>query len=72
LGDLAANTLQEAADEIPIMDDTKKDIIYELGEIYEEMGEVPKALSYYKLIYAVDIGYRDVEQKIQKGYAKPD
>ncbi len=72
LGDLAVNTLQEAADEILTMDDIKKDIIYELGEISAEMGDLPKALSYYKLIYAVDIGYRDIEQKIQQGYAQSD
>jgi len=66
--DMAINTLTDAADEMLVMDDTKKDVLYELGSISETMEEYAQALDYYKKIYEVDIGYKDVEQKIEEGY----
>jgi hypothetical protein len=52
------------------MDDTKKSILYELGEVADAMGAHEEAIGYYKSIYAVDIGYRDVAEHIEKGYKK--
>ena len=66
--DMAAATLEEASSEMLIMDETKKKVLYELGEIAEKMDQKPKALEYYKEIYSVDISFRDVEQKIEEGY----
>lgn len=66
--DIAAEQLAKAAAELHVMDDTKKDILYELGEVYESMKQLDKAREYYKQIYAVDIGYRDVAQKIDASY----
>ncbi len=34
--DLAANTLETAASELPAMDNIKKDIVYNLGLVYEK------------------------------------
>lgn len=68
--DIAAEQLERAASELQILDDTKKDIIYELGSVYEVMGENAKAEDLFKEIYAVDIGYRDVAAKIEKSYKK--
>lgn len=68
--DIAAEQLEKAASELSIMDETKKDVVYELGSIYEAMGQVPKAASLYKEIYAVDFGYRDVAAKIERIYQK--
>lgn len=68
--DIAAEQLERAADELQILDDTKKDIIYELGTLYEAMGKPDKAVALFKDIYAVDIGYRDVSEKIEKTYRK--
>ena len=42
--DLAAKTLTDAASEIPGMDSIKKDILYNLGLVYERMGEDDKSL----------------------------
>jgi len=68
--DIALEQLQKAASEMPIMDDTKKDILYELGELCETMGNKDKALAYFKEIYGVDISYRDVAAKMESFYNK--
>jgi tetratricopeptide (TPR) repeat protein len=66
--DLASQALVTAAGEIPIMDGTKKDILYELGSLYELMGNREEAVRYFKDIYQVDIGYRDVADKVERMY----
>ena len=68
--DIAAEQLQKASSELSIMDDTKKDIFYELGCVYEAMNEPEKAVTQFKEIYAVDIGFRDIAGKIEKYYKK--
>ncbi len=67
--DLATSQLEKAASEQLVMDQTKKDILYELGQIAEASGNAPTALAYYKQVYEVDISYRDVSEKIEKGYS---
>jgi len=66
--DLASEQLAQAVSDLVKMDDTKKDIIYELGEIAEAMGDAKKAIGYYKQIYQVDIGFKDVANKVEKAY----
>lgn len=66
--DLAAETLANAASEIHQMDSVKKDITYQLGLVYEDMGQKEKAIDCMKQIYAVDSGYRDVEQRVEMSY----
>ncbi len=66
--DIALEQLEKAASELQIMDSTKKDILYELGSICEAMQDKEKAAQYFKQIYAVDIGYRDIAQKIEQNY----
>ena len=68
--DIAAEQLEKAAAELNLMDETKKDVVYELASIYEAMGQIPKAAGLYKDIYAVDFGYRDVATKIERIYQK--
>ncbi len=68
--DIAATQLQKAAEELPSLDDKKMSILYELGEVLEAQGKLEKALEYFKQIYAVDIGYRDVANKIEAGYQR--
>ena len=61
--------LNEAAAELTEMDDLKKDIFYQLGETLEAQGDAATAVNqYYKEIYQVDIGYKDVAAKIEKSY----
>lgn len=67
--DIALEQLEKAASEVQVMDDTKKDILYELGTICEAMDNKQKAAQYFKEIYSVDIGYRDVSEKIEKSYS---
>ncbi|MFM8788356.1 MAG: tetratricopeptide repeat protein, partial [Chthoniobacterales bacterium] len=66
--DLAAKTLTDAAAEIPGMDGTKKDIIYNLGQVYERMGDAAKSLDCMKQIYEVDYGYLDVAERVEASY----
>lgn len=62
--DLAINQFQKAEKASVLMDNNKKDIIYNLGETYEMMGKKDEALQQFKKIYEVDINYRDVSKKI--------
>lgn len=67
--DMARDQLEKAASEISEMNDLKKDIYYELGEILESQGDLEQAVNqYYKGIYQVDIGYKDVAAKIEAAY----
>lgn len=68
--DLAAEQLEKAAADLQVLDDTKKEILYELGTIYEALGQPERAVALYKEIYSVDIGYRDVAAKIETTYRK--
>ena len=70
LFDLALEQLEKAAAELPVLDDTKKDVLYELAAVHDVMGKPEKALALYKDIYSVDVGYRDVAQKIENAYRK--
>ena len=66
--DLAAEQLETARSEINGMTDNKKEVVYELAQCYEEMGEKDKAINHYKEIYSADIGFRDVAKKIDEFY----
>ena len=66
--DLAMKQLEEASREIVSMDEMKKEIVYNLGLIYERAGDLEKALACMKQIYEVDYGYRDVAQRVESSY----
>jgi len=68
--DLAAKQLEEAAKEIKAMDAMKKEIVYHLGLVYEQMGEGEKSIGTLKQIYEADYGYRDVAQRVENSYAR--
>lgn len=67
--DMALEQLKTAAEEIPGIDDVKKDILYEAGQILELTGKPEEAGEYYKQIYQVDIGYKDIAEKIEQLYS---
>ena len=67
--DLAARQLEEAAREIAMMDATKKEIVYNLGLVYERMGNREKSLACMKQIYEADYGYKDVATRVESSYA---
>ena len=66
--DLAAKQLEEAAREIAAMDATKKEIVYNLGLVYERMGNREKSLGCMKQIYEADYGYKDVATRVESSY----
>jgi tetratricopeptide (TPR) repeat protein len=68
INDLAATTLQEAIKEKLIFDDEKKELVYNLGTIYEKMSKPEEAIAQFKNIFAVDSSYKDVEAKIDAYY----
>lgn len=67
--DLGAKTLQNAIKEKLVFDDEKKDLIYNLGCIFESMEKKEEAVEQFKQIYEVDIGYKDVAAKVDAYYA---
>ena len=70
LFDLAVTQFNTAKSDLSSMDDTKKEVIYELGTCYELMGKADAAIEEFKTIYSEDIGFRDVAEKINAFYAK--
>ncbi|MGO8931840.1 MAG: tetratricopeptide repeat protein [Limisphaerales bacterium] len=69
INDLAATTFQDAIKEKVVFDDEKKELIYLLGCVYEKMAKKEEAIAQFKLIYAVDVGYKDVAEKIDAYYS---
>ncbi|MDQ2824177.1 MAG: tetratricopeptide repeat protein, partial [Verrucomicrobiota bacterium] len=68
MGDLAIKQLEEAAKEILSMDAMKKEIVYNLGLVYDQMGEREKSLNCMKQIYEADYGYKDVAERVESSY----
>jgi tetratricopeptide (TPR) repeat protein len=66
--DLAIKQLEEASKEILPMDAMKKEIVYNLGLVYEHMGEKEKSLACMKQIYEVEHGYKDVATRVESSY----
>ncbi len=66
--DLAAKQLDDAAREMAVMDSVKKEIVYNLGLVYEQMGDAGKYIDAMKKIYETDYGYRDVAQRVESSY----
>ncbi|MBV9464010.1 MAG: hypothetical protein JO317_07260 [Verrucomicrobiae bacterium] len=66
--DLAVPRLKAALGASEVMDATRKQILYDLGGLYEAMGKDKEAMEQYKQIYEVDIGYKDVSQKVEAHY----
>jgi tetratricopeptide (TPR) repeat protein len=68
--DLAMKQLEEASREILSMDAMKKEIVYNLGLVYERMDELEKSLACMKQIYEADYGYRDVARRVESSYER--
>ncbi len=68
--DLAANILSAAASELLQMDNVKKEIVYNLGLVYERMSQEEKSIECMKQIYEVDYGYRDVAERVETSYGE--
>lgn len=66
--DLAMKQLEDASKEISPMGAMKKEIVYNLGLVYERMGDHEKSLACMKQIYEVEHGYRDVATRVESSY----
>jgi tetratricopeptide (TPR) repeat protein len=66
--DLAMQQLEEASGEVLSMDAMKKEILYNLGLVYERLGAQEKSLNCMKQIYQADYGYRDVAKRVEGSY----
>lgn len=66
--DLAIEQFNLLKSEIQIMDERKKEAIYELGCCYESMNKGEEAMDEFKLVYSADISFKDVADKINAFY----
>ena len=66
--DLAARRLQDAIKEKPAMDDEKKELIYNLGLVLENMTKKEEAMEQFKLVYEIDSAFKDVAAKVDAYY----
>ena len=67
--DSAVRTLQNAIKEKVAFDDEKKDLIYQIGCVFEGMGKKAEANEQFVQIWETDAGYRDVAAKVDAFYA---
>ncbi len=69
--DLAEVQFKTALNELSTssqMDSFTKEVMYNLANVFEQTGQLEKAVEKYKEIYKVDIGFKDVSDKIKKTY----
>ena len=64
----AVMQLETANEQLPIMDELKKKIVFELGNLAEQAGDIEKAFGYYKDVYGADIGYEDIGVRMERIY----
>ena len=62
--DSAVRTLQNALKEKPGFDEEKKNLIYNLGCVFEEMGKKAEANEQFVQIWEMDASYKDVAAKV--------
>lgn len=67
--DMAVKQLSDANADLQAMDNTKKEILYELGLIHDKMDDKAAALECFKQIYEVDYGYLDVAKRVESSYS---
>ena len=70
--DFAVKQLSLAKSELLPMDEVKKEIVYNLGLVYEDTKQPEKALDQFKEIYEVDMSYRDVAGRVEASYGHSD
>ncbi|MDX9868157.1 MAG: tetratricopeptide repeat protein [Kiritimatiellia bacterium] len=66
--DMAVMQLETANDQLPIMDELKKKVVFDLGVLAEEAGDIEKAFAYYKDVYGADIGFEDIGARMERIY----
>ena len=66
--DLARGQLEQARETHPAMDERGKAIRYALGEACEALGDQDAAAGHFKALYAADVDYRDVADRVAQYY----
>ncbi len=66
--DMAVMQLETANEQLLIMDDLKKQVVFQLGVMAEEGGDIEKAFGYYKDVYGADIGFEDIGERMERIY----
>ena len=66
--DMAIMQLETALEQLPVMDDMRKAVVFDLGELAEESGDIERAFKLYKEVYGADIAYRDIDKKMERIY----
>jgi tetratricopeptide (TPR) repeat protein len=69
MNDLAKTSLMEASKELVVMDAIKKEVLYELANVLEKMGDKSASLDALKEIYNADYGYKDVAKRVESSYS---
>jgi tetratricopeptide (TPR) repeat protein len=69
MNDLAKTSLMEASKELLVMDAIKKEVLYELANVLEKMGDKAASLEALKEIYNADYGYKDVAKRVESSYS---
>jgi tetratricopeptide (TPR) repeat protein len=67
--DLALRSLQTALREKPVFDDEKKELLYDLGVVLENLSRHDEAIEQFKAVYEQDVTYRDVAARVDAHYA---
>ena len=67
--DMAVSQLEKALQGKTVMDQQRKELVYNLACVYEDKGQMEEAGKYFKEIYEVDISFRDVADKVESGYS---
>lgn len=67
--DMALSQFEKALGEKTVMDQQRKELVYNLACVYEEQGRREEAARYFKEIYEVDINFLDVADKVESGYS---
>jgi tetratricopeptide (TPR) repeat protein len=62
--DMAVMQLETCRDQMPTMDELKKQVVYQLGLAAEETGDIEKAYNYYKDIYSTDVTFGDLNERM--------
>ncbi len=68
LDELAIEQFERALEESSLMEESGKEIAYNLGITYERVGNLEEAEGAYKKIFEIDIGFRDIAEKMEEVY----
>ncbi|MDB6056145.1 MAG: Tetratricopeptide repeat protein [Verrucomicrobiales bacterium] len=69
MNDLAARTFQNGLKEKLIFDEEKKELLYNYGIVLDKMGKKEEGIEQLKQIYEIDIGFRDVAERVDAYYS---